>query len=452
MENSEGSKGDFTPPPKELRLPGNPERKVTVAHFPKSPEARLEILRRGLLNIAGRDTLTAYRGPDYFSIAAGTNHGNSYNRRVEPVLFRVPKKYLGYPDSSTGGQFGSGGRGLAIYHPTPSAPDRTAVHEDIISGRMGPDVADLYKRGYPLAYLPPEYVVTDIKPATSPTILEKARNFFNRLYFTYLGNTGIKQTPNIEVQRFLKTLPEGSFLKRLDLTRKGNEKTLGLHVGGFFKNREGETVYFKSYSNADQSKSEFAASNFYRDLGLNVPITRLVVDDSRGSMSNPNLGKIIGVASNKVGGLKEVRADSSGEVKRGARMGYLASAWLGNRGAYSFGNITHKWRSVVFLDQGGSLRYREQGALKQPPLSAEVTELDGFLDPRIHPNAARILNGLTEQEIREQALVMREVLTDELIEKRVKEVNLEEADNLIITLKARRNYILKRYLPEQTTV
>src|SRR3989344_119990 len=211
-------------PLKELRLPGNQEALVTVAHFCRTPEARERIVREGLWSIAGRDTLTIYRGPDYFLIANGNGWQKTYNQGVEPILFKVPKKYLGYADTNVGGRLGTGGRGLAIYKQATRTEQNGPIYEDIINGRYNKELAYLYKRGYPITHLPAESVV-DTKAVKAPNSLERTRHKAVTFYQnTFIGAAGISAIPSIEAQSFLATLPKDGYLKSGNLSAKSRER------------------------------------------------------------------------------------------------------------------------------------------------------------------------------------------------------------------------------------
>lgn len=94
---------------------------ITVAHFPKTQEARRSIVQNGLWNTQGRDTLIPL-STDLDKVARFSYFDDSF---VDPVIMRVPIHFVGSPDESLGGRLG-----LAIYR-DPSLSEFTSRGGDI---------------------------------------------------------------------------------------------------------------------------------------------------------------------------------------------------------------------------------------------------------------------------------------------------------------------------------
>ncbi|MBF0315679.1 MAG: hypothetical protein HQK50_07915 [Oligoflexia bacterium] len=100
-------------PPPHLALPGDQNQEVIVAHYPKSLATRNSILRQGLINVFGRDTLVTKGSPYFYE--AKRKYGVE---GVPPLFFKVPKSMIGFADASKGWHF-EYDKGLGIFNPLP---------------------------------------------------------------------------------------------------------------------------------------------------------------------------------------------------------------------------------------------------------------------------------------------------------------------------------------------
>ena len=129
---------------------------------------------------------------------------------------------------------------------------------------------------------------------------------------------------------------------------------------------------------------------------------------------------------------------------------FIASAWLANWDigggpGFMFDNMDGQGR---ILDTGGSLKYRAQGSPKGDKFGSVVGELKSFRDDKINPSTARMFEGLSDVKMVEQAINLRETMSDGVIDNVINSVisDPKEALELSSILKQRRDYIVANVL------
>lgn len=163
----------------------------------------------------------------------------------------------------------------------------------------------------------------------------------------------------------------------------------------------GKQFVQKKGGNAGHLREEAAADAAYQALG--IAVAKSQVYDAA--------GKPVKLAEYLEGRtLGELRAsDPAAFVKAVAelRKGFVADALLGNWDVVglNYDNVlVTKDGRVVRIDNGGSLRYRAQGAKKAASQwSGDLAELDSMRDPSVNPSAAMVFVGMKDEEIRKQA-------------------------------------------------
>jgi len=156
--------------------------------------------------------------------------------------------------------------------------------------------------------------------------------------------------------------------------------------------------------------SEVAADDAYRVLGANVPRAKLYTAGGETAklaefIEGQELGKV----------LPGLPAAEQAAVLAQVRRHFVADALLGNYdvAGLDLDNLLVDQAGLVWrIDNGGSLRFRAQGALKSA-FGPEVVELKTLLDPKVNPATARIFAGITDSEINHQIveiLAKREAL------------------------------------------
>lgn len=222
---------------------------------------------------------------------------------------------------------------------------------------------------------------------------------------------------------------------------------LGSNEGSSFtiSTEHGPESWYVKYATEEEAAhiwTEKISDDIYRLFDIPVPETRIVkVEGSYGHASKWLDGEHKGVS--------EVKALETWNK------GFLVDALMANwdipyapdRNAF-VGSDGHVYR----LDNGGALLFNATGKRKAPELfSEEVRELQRGSDhSRLGLGMRQEYPGLTDDNVREQAQLMQELLTDEKIDEIVEGARLSknDRDKLKQTLKLRRDYTLRTILPE----
>lgn len=164
---------------------------------------------------------------------------------------------------------------------------------------------------------------------------------------------------------------------------------------------DGRQFVMKRGNSPEHIREEFAADQLYRAAGLDVPAARLYdgPDGRPVKLAAYIEGEQLGAF------LKKATPAQAAAVLAEARKGFATDALLGNydvAGLDLDNLLVGKDGKVWRIDNGGSLRFRAQGALKST-FGAEVTELATLRDPKINAATARVFAGLTEADVRAQA-------------------------------------------------
>ncbi len=210
----------------------------------------------------------------------------------------------------------------------------------------------------------------------------------------------------------------------------------GSNDGGWFTNESDERFYVKFYPNTDRSRIEAIANEIYREVGLHVPETVVTEVDGK-----------VAFVSKEIKGLKTL-SPSEMSNEQEVLSGFVVDAFLGNRdvGGSAFDNIMkspdgHCWR----VDNGGSLIFRARGEKKDFP-SDSIIELDSMRNP-MYP-AGMVFENVSDDEMKSQAKMLVEKLTDERIIQIVDSSGLTDSDlrqELKDSLIGRKNFIAKRF-------
>lgn len=159
----------------------------------------------------------------------------------------------------------------------------------------------------------------------------------------------------------------------------------GSNPGGFYKGKDGVDRYVKFYDNPSRGRCEAVANTLYRDLGISAP---------KSSIFPTNNGKeayaseIIhdGQILQKAGVTKE----NAQAILKGFAADVLTSNW--DTVGLVNDNILMKNGEAHRIDNGATFQYRAQGTPKPEGLLNKITEFDGFMNPSINPQYARIAN------------------------------------------------------------
>jgi SPP1 gp7 family putative phage head morphogenesis protein len=190
-----------------------------------------------------------------------------------------------------------------------------------------------------------------------------------------------------------------------DLAKLKDVRALGGTTGAkLVQSPDGAQYVRKQGNSAAHLREEFAADQLYRALGVPTPASKLYESGkSPVKLSAFLQGKTLAQA------LREAAPAERAALLAEARKHFVADALLANydaAGAELDNMLVDRDGKIWRIDNGGSLRFRAQGASKQN-FGGKVTELETMRDPKINPAAAQVFGGITDAELRDQ---MRDVL------------------------------------------
>lgn len=162
----------------------------------------------------------------------------------------------------------------------------------------------------------------------------------------------------------------------------------------------GDQFVLKRGNSAEHLREEAAADAVYRAAGVNVPEARLFEGGAPVKLAKFIEGEQLGSY------LKTADAAAQAAAIDQVKKHFVADALLGNWdvAGQNFDNLlVGKDGRVWRIDNGGSLRFRAQGARKTADQwGGVVTELDTLRDAKINAQTARLFGGITETEIASQ--------------------------------------------------
>jgi hypothetical protein len=223
------------------------------------------------------------------------------------------------------------------------------------------------------------------------------------------GNMASKREAGIEPKP-RKPVDPLAFPESLDQVE--TVKKLGGSTGAeLVKHKKTGTLFVrKSGNSADHIREEFEADEIYRKLGVNVPEARLFNADGPAPVKLARYieGKTLGTLP-----AKEQKA-----VIAALREDFAADAWLGNWdvGGTGLDNVLvdkdgKAWR----IDNGGSLRFRAQGAKKE---AAEWNEWPSDVwtmrDSAKYPVPGKLFGGMSIYDVSRSAAKLEAKVADAL--------------------------------------
>lgn len=159
----------------------------------------------------------------------------------------------------------------------------------------------------------------------------------------------------------------------------------------------------KTGANEGHLAEEMAADAIYQALGVNVPEFQ-EYRNSRGQLVKLSRfieGKMLGDLD------PAAKAAALDEIRKG----FAVDALMGNWDVIGMGedNVLVEPNGTVWrIDNGGALRYRAQGALKDPKAwNAGVVDLWGMRSATINPKAAEVFGRLTPREVAAQVTQLK---------------------------------------------
>jgi hypothetical protein len=171
-----------------------------------------------------------------------------------------------------------------------------------------------------------------------------------------------------------------------------------------------EQFVFKQGGNQLHLREEIVADSIYQTFqgkkSVNVPEFEVYQEDN-GELTKlakylddtVSLGDVLnGTFSNKT-----VTAD---KIKAKVQQGFVLDAVLGNWdvAGTAYDNILITKRGKIYrVDNGGALRFQNQGQTKGGAFADQPNELWSLLDANINPSAAKVFSGLDLAEVKKQA-------------------------------------------------
>mgnify|MGYP001580773464 CR=1 FL=1 len=150
-------------------------------------------------------------------------------------------------------------------------------------------------------------------------------------------------------------------------------------------------------SNVGHVVNEALSDELYRKLGVDVPDSKIVAnpDNSVSKVSEFLKGETYAEFGKSETYKDVVREEASKNFVADALMANWDVAGLSND------NLMVSGDKVYRIDNGGALRYRAQGALKEG-FDGQVKELDTLRNPSMNPNTADLFKNVTEKDIQDQ--------------------------------------------------
>lgn len=241
-----------------------------------------------------------------------------------------------------------------------------------------------------------------------------------------IDNPGI--TPQIEaVDQAAESLTDDTLHKV--------ESQLGSNEGGWYERpSSGERFYIKFYENPDQAKVEFIANSIYAKLGIKAVKSEMIEVDGREAIASPEIPSP----------QPTYREDQ--KASQEVRDGFVADAFLANWDVVglNYDNIVQGEDGMYRVDNGGSIIFRAQGDPKEFS-PHDIPELETMLNPNF--TAGQVFEGITEQEMTEQAKTLVERLGVESIDAIIAESGLagEAATKVREGLVGRREFLIQRF-------
>ena len=203
-----------------------------------------------------------------------------------------------------------------------------------------------------------------------------------------------------------------------------------------------EKYYVKEAKSLLHAQNEALAQHLYTLMGFNS-VKSTVVEQGEWGLNGPMLF---------TPWLKETTkmTDTNPQHVEQAKKLFITSAWLANWDVFGLNDYDNVDGFGTVLDTGGSLLFRAQGQPKGAAFGNDVTELSTFLDSFKAYMASKIFTQVTDAEKIEQAIQLKQTMTDDIITDMVYTFisDPDKASELRNTLIARRESIYKKIVPE----
>jgi hypothetical protein len=229
-----------------------------------------------------------------------------------------------------------------------------------------------------------------------------------------------------------------------NFTKVGKQE--GSNPGGWYEDLDsGDRYYIKTPPTLEHAKNEKLAAELYKAAG--VPTPEIYLTQLNGKPA---------IASKQIEGnlLPDYHPSEYNNIYD-LQSHFPVDAWLANWDVVGLNNdniIVDKTAGANRIDMGGALRYRAQGALKNPgAFGPEVTELQTMADPNKNASSAAVFGGMPKGKMMESAGRIGAISNEQIgdLVNQYGPSNIGEATKLYNTLVARRDSVVNQILPKE---
>jgi len=232
----------------------------------------------------------------------------------------------------------------------------------------------------------------------------------------------------------------GGQLKAIPGTQKGS------NPGGLYLDEKtGKQYYAKFYSNVDQARSEYAANELARSMGLGAPESQIL------EMIGPNGKKQFSIVSKWEDGLEKLNLqnhallmDNAEEIAKHHLNAALVENW--DVVGLEYDNLLRMpGGRIIVIDSGGSFRFRAQGLDKK--YTDKPDAFDSLLDPGLNRQSSSVLQPVfdeyTKQNTEKLIAWLKEIDPNKVAEIFEKS-GLPDWRGMGLNFLSRRNELIKR--------
>lgn len=233
------------------------------------------------------------------------------------------------------------------------------------------------------------------------------------------------------------TITETSYIPELQPTGKkiGSSGAEFVDVG---PEKAGHYLVKEYGGDVDRCATEYVANKLYQLMGIPVADARMI-DGKFTSKMTPGLKRFNGSAG------EQAKFFNHPDVIDG----FVMDCWLANWNVFGleYEYIREKDGRMYRTSNQGSLFFRANGGNKTQFNNANVAEINIMTNPSMAPQAGAIYSKLIDDEkITKQVEKLKQVMTDEVIEKIVKSSGISNAEVVIQILIKRRDWLVAQYL------
>lgn len=221
----------------------------------------------------------------------------------------------------------------------------------------------------------------------------------------------------------------------------------GSNQGAFYTDPDtGNQYYVKKPKSDKHFANEILGGALYEEAGVKFGRAYKGID------KNGNSVLVSPLVENSNADFASKKSDA--DIKKTTQEDFAVDAWLGNYDVIGleYDNVlTDKDGNVTRIDAGGSLLFRAQGGTDKD-FGPEATQIDSMRDPKENKQASEIFGDMTDEQIAEsvkKVQAVSEEKIDELVDAAFPD-DSETAEQLKTTLKARRQYLIDRFLGGQS--